>query len=81
MGCSVAKARTYCEEGSIGAKVGISTGAGISAKVGIGTGVGIGARVGIGASPGKDIFGPFWMPLLASSIVYSGGVGKWALLC
>jgi hypothetical protein len=39
-------------------------------------GVGIGGRVGIGASPGKDVFGPSRVPLLLSSIVYSGGVGK-----
>jgi len=42
-------------------------------------GVGIGGKVGIGASPGKDVFGPSRVPLLlhgASSIVYSGGVGK-----
>jgi len=42
-------------------------------------GVGIGGRVGIGASPNKDVFGPFRVPLLlyrASSIVYSRGVGK-----
>ena len=56
-GCSVAKARTCCKEGGIGAKVGISTGAGIGARVGIGTEVGIGARVGIRASPSKDVFG------------------------
>jgi hypothetical protein len=41
--------------------------------------VGIGSRVDIGANPGKDAFGPSRVPLLiygASSIVYSGGVGK-----
>ena len=76
MGCSIAKARAYCEEGGISTKVGISAGAGIGAGVGISAGVGIGARVGIGASPGKDAFGPSWMPLLALSVVYSGGVGK-----
>jgi hypothetical protein len=35
--------------------------------------------VGIGASSGKDVFGPSGVPLLlhgASSVVYSGGVGK-----
>ena len=35
--------------------------------------------VGIGASFGKDAFGPSRVPLLlyrASSVVYSGGVGK-----
>ena len=58
MGCSVAKARAYCKEGGIGAKVGISAGAGIGAKVGISAKVGIGARVGIGANPSKDAFGP-----------------------
>ena len=58
MGCSVAKARAYCEEGGIGTKVGISTGAGIGTKIGIGTGVGIGAKVGIRASSGKDVFRP-----------------------
>ena len=64
MGCSVAEAGACCEEGGIGA------------KVGIGAGVGIGPGVGIGASPGKNAFGPSWMPLLASSVVYSGGVGE-----
>jgi len=42
-------------------------------------GVGIGGRVGIGASSSKDVFRPSKVPLLlyrASSIVYSGGVGK-----
>ena len=41
--------------------------------------VGIGGRVGIGASSGKDVFRLSRVPLLlygASSIVYSGGVGK-----
>ena len=61
---SVAKAGACCEEGGIGAKVGISARAGI------------GAGVGIGDSSGKDAFGPSWMPLLASSVVYSGGVGE-----
>ncbi len=45
-------------------------------------GVGISGRVDIGASSSKDIFGPSRVPLLlygALSIVYSGGVGKWAL--
>jgi len=64
MGCSVAEAGACCKEGGIGA------------KVGIGAGVGISARVGIGASPGKDAFGLSWMPLLALSVVYSGGVGE-----
>ena len=63
-GYSVAKAGACCEEGGIGA------------KVGIGAGVGVGARVGIGASPGKDAFGPSWMPLRALYVVYSGGVGE-----
>ena len=58
MGCSVAEARTYCKESSIGAKIGISAGAGIGAKVGISTRVGISAKVGIGASLSKDIFRP-----------------------
>ena len=44
---------------------------GISGKVGISDRVGISSRVGIGASFGKNVFGP--------SIVYSRGVGKWAL--
>ena len=42
-------------------------------------GIGIGGRVGIGASPSKDVFRLSRVPLLlygASSIVYSGGVGK-----
>ena len=43
---------------------------------GIGTKVGIGAGVGIGASSSKDTFRPSWMPFLASSMVYSGGIGK-----
>ena len=43
---------------------------------GISTKVGISAREGIRASPGKNAFGPFWMPLLALSIVYSKGVGE-----
>ena len=46
---------------------------------GINSRVGIGGRVGIGASPSKDVFGLSRVPLLlhgASSIVYSGGVGK-----
>ena len=81
-GCSVAEAGACCEEGGIGAKVGIGAGAGIGAgvgigaKVGIGAGVGIGVKVGIGASPSKDTFRPSWMPLPASSVVYSGGVGE-----
>jgi 3-dehydroquinate synthetase len=54
----------------------------LTAKTGSGVavvGVGIGGRVGIGASSGKDVFGPFRMPILlyrALSIVYSGGVGE-----
>jgi len=49
---------------------------------GIGSRVGIGGRVGIGAISGKDVFRPSEVPLLlygASSVVYSGGVGEWAL--
>jgi UDP-3-O-[3-hydroxymyristoyl] glucosamine N-acyltransferase len=88
MGYRVAEAGACCEEGGIGAKVGIGAGVGIGAKVGIGAGVGIGAKVGIGAgagsgagvgigaSSGKDVFGPSWMPLPALSVVYSGGVGE-----
>jgi hypothetical protein len=41
--------------------------------------VGMGSKVGIGASSDKDVFRPSRVPLLlyrASSIVYSGGVGK-----
>jgi hypothetical protein len=41
--------------------------------------VGIGGRVGIGASPSKDVFrlsGVYLLLHRASSIVYSGGVGK-----
>ena len=45
----------------------------ISNRVGIGDRVGIGGRVGIRASSGKDVFRP--------SMVYSRGVGEWALLC
>jgi len=51
----------------------------INNRVGIGGRVGISGRVGIGASSGKDVFRPSRVPLLlhgASSIVYSGGVGK-----
>ena len=51
----------YRKEGSINSRVGIS------------------GRVGIGASSIKDVFRPSRVPLLlyrASSIVYSGGVGK-----
>jgi hypothetical protein len=70
MGCSVAEAGACYKEGGISAKVGIGAGAGIGARAGIGTGV------GIGASPGKDEFRPSWMPLLALSVVYSGGVGE-----
>ena len=50
---------------------------GISSSVGIGGRAG--GRVGIGASSSKDAFRPSRVPLLlhrASSIVYSGGVGK-----
>ena len=42
----------------------------------------IGGKVGIGVSSGKDAFRSFKLPLLlhrASSVVYSGGVGKCAL--
>jgi len=51
-GYSVAKAVAYYEEGSTGAKAGISARVGISAKGGIS------ARGGIRASSGKDIFRP-----------------------
>jgi hypothetical protein len=43
---------------------------------------GIGSRVGIKAGSGKDAFRSFGVPFLlhrASSVVYSGGVDKWAL--
>ena len=76
MGCSIAKAGAYYKEGGISAKVGIGASVGIGARVGISARVGIGARVGIRASPSKDIFRLSQIPLLASSIVYSGGVGK-----
>ena len=42
---------------------------------------GIDAEIGIGASSGKDTFGPSWMPLPISSVVYNKGVGKWASPC
>ena len=52
---------------------------GIGGRIGTGDRVGIGGRVSIGASSGKDVFGPYGVPLLlhgASSVVYSGGVGE-----
>ena len=52
---------------------------GISSRVGIKGRVVIGGRVGIGASPSKDVFRLFKVPLLlyrALSIVYSEEVGK-----
>ena len=62
-----------CHKGAYGKE------GGISGKVGIGGRVGISNRAGIGASSSKDAFRPLGVPLLlhrASSIVYSGGVGK-----
>ena len=82
MGCSIAETRACCKEGSIGAKIGIGAGAGIGTGVGINAGAGISAGVsintgvGIGASLSKDTFGPFWIPLPASSVVYSRGVSE-----
>ena len=55
---------------------------GISSKVGLRGKVGISGKAGIGVSSSKDIFRLFRVPLLlysTLSVVYSGGVGKWAL--
>ena len=55
---------------------------GISSRVGSSCRVYIGGKVGIEASSNKDVFRLYIVPLLlygALSVVYSRGVGKWAL--
>ena len=69
-GSDVAVVGACCEKGGIGGRVSIRGRVGIS------------GRAGIGASLSKDIFGPSGVTFLlhrALSMVYSRGVGEWAL--
>ena len=78
MGSNMAIAGAYRKEGSIGGRVGVNNRVGIGGRVGTSNRVGISGRVGIRANSSKDAFRPPKIPLLhgASSVVYSGGVGK-----